>query len=93
MSYSCCNLGFLNVDIDADTSKLQAKEERNSMNGGLRGISQSKTHFTDTIFSFSYQKLYFSIQTHATKTIFFIQLSKAIFIQQRVSYEAIIISN
>ena len=62
MTYSCCKIGFLNVDIDADTSKLQAKEERNSMSGRLRGISQSKTHFTD---------------------YFFIQLSKAVFLNPK----------
>lgn len=80
MSYSCCNIGFLNVDINADTSKLQAKEERNSMSGGLRGISQSKIHFTETIFSFNYQKLYFSIQNTRHKDYFLhSKLSKAIF--------------
>lgn len=61
---------FLNVDIDVDTSKLQAKEERDSMSGGLRGISQSKMHFTETIFSFNYQKLYFSIQNTRHKDHF-----------------------
>lgn len=70
MSYSCCNMGFLNVEIDADASKLQEKEERNSMSGGLRGISQSKTHFTETIFLFNYQKLYFSIQDICHKDYF-----------------------
>lgn len=42
MSYRCCNVGSMNVDIDAETSKLHAKEEKNSMSGRLIGITQPK---------------------------------------------------
>ena len=59
MSYSCCNMGFLNVDIDADTSKLQAKEEK---------------------FNERWVARYFSIQNTFHRDYFFIQLSKAVFL-------------
>ena len=41
----------MNVDTDAEPSKLHAKEVRNSMSGGWRGgISQPKAQFTKTNF-------------------------------------------
>lgn len=43
MFYNCCNEGFMNVDIDAETSKLQANKDRISIIGGWGGISQPKT--------------------------------------------------
>ena len=38
LAYRCCNVGSMNVDIGAETSKLHAKEEKNSMRAKLIGI-------------------------------------------------------
>ena len=50
MFYNCCNAGFMNIDIDAETSKLHAKEDRISISGRWGGISQPKTQVRKTNF-------------------------------------------